>query len=166
MGYPQVYPRLKVLNFKSDLTAFCSNHQIKASPTHLEASLVAQRVKKSTCNMKDPGSNPRSERSLEEGNGNPLQHACLENPMDRGAWWATVHGVTKSRIQLSDKHFDFSSHLIQWQGHIICVWTYEWKWQLITLNLQCWTSTGFLNLLLSIFLIFQVLSRIICYPNF
>ena len=37
-----------------------------------------------------------------EGNGNPLQYSCLENPMDRGAWWATVHGVAKSGIQLSD----------------------------------------------------------------
>ena len=37
-----------------------------------------------------------------EGNGNPLQSSCLENPMDRGAWWATVHGVTKSWTQLSD----------------------------------------------------------------
>jgi len=38
----------------------------------------------------------------EEGNGNPLQYSCLENSMDRGAWWATVHGVTKSQTQLSD----------------------------------------------------------------
>ena len=37
-----------------------------------------------------------------EGNGNPLQYSCLENPMDRGAWQATVHGVAKSQIQLSD----------------------------------------------------------------
>ena len=37
-----------------------------------------------------------------EGNGNPLQYSCLENPMDRGAWWATVHGVTKSQTQLSN----------------------------------------------------------------
>ena len=37
-----------------------------------------------------------------EGNGNPLQYSCLENPMDGGAWWATVHGVTKSRTQLSN----------------------------------------------------------------
>ena len=35
-------------------------------------------------------------------NGNPLQYSCLENPMDRGAWWATVHGVAKSQTQLSD----------------------------------------------------------------
>ena len=38
------------------------------------------------------------------GNGNPLQYSCLENPIDRGAWWATVHGVTKSQTRLSDFH--------------------------------------------------------------
>ena len=41
-------------------------------------------------------------RSPEEGNGNPLQNPCLENAMDEGAWWATVHGVTKSHTRLSD----------------------------------------------------------------
>ena len=50
----------------------------------------------------DVGSVPGSGRSLGEGNGNPLQYSCLENPMDRGAWWATVHTVTKSQTQLSD----------------------------------------------------------------
>ena len=44
------------------------------------------------------------EDSPGEGNGNPLQCSCLENSMDRGAWWATVHGVTKSQTQLSDTH--------------------------------------------------------------
>ena len=43
-----------------------------------------------------------SEDPLEEGNGNPLQHSCLENAMGRGAWWAIVHGVTKSWTQFSD----------------------------------------------------------------
>ena len=42
------------------------------------------------------GSTPQLGRSTEKGNGNPLQYSCLENPMDRGAWQATVHGVTKS----------------------------------------------------------------------
>ena len=49
-----------------------------------------------------------------EGNGNPLQYSCLENPMDRGAWWATVHGVAESRIGLRDFTFtslSFSLHL-------------------------------------------------------
>ena len=45
---------------------------------------------------RDTGSIPGSERSLGVGTGNPLQCSYLENPMDRGAWWATVHGVTKS----------------------------------------------------------------------
>ena len=58
--------------------------------------------KASACNAEDPGSIPGSGRSPEEGNGNPLQYSCLENPMDRGACWATVHGVAKSQTRLSD----------------------------------------------------------------
>ena len=50
----------------------------------------------------DLGSIPGLGRSPGEGNGNPLQYYCLENPMDRGAWQATVHGVTKSRTRLRD----------------------------------------------------------------
>ena len=53
--------------------------------------------KESTCNEGDVGSVPGSEISPGEGNGNLLQYSCLENPMDRGVWRATVHGVTKSR---------------------------------------------------------------------
>ena len=45
---------------------------------------------------------PGSERSPGEGNGNPLQYSCLENPMEGGAWWAIVHGVAKGRTRLSD----------------------------------------------------------------
>ena len=52
--------------------------------------------KESTCNAGDSGSIPGLGRSAGEGNGNPFQYSCLENPMDRGAWWATVHGVTNS----------------------------------------------------------------------
>ena len=47
---------------------------------------------------------PRSGRSPGEGNGYPLQYSCLGNPMDRGAWWATVHGVSKSHTQLRNTH--------------------------------------------------------------
>ena len=61
--------------------------------------------KASACNVGDPGSISESERSPGEGNGNPLQYSCLENSMDGGAWWATVHGVTKSRTWLSDFTF-------------------------------------------------------------
>ena len=52
--------------------------------------------KKSACNVGDLGSIPGPGRCPEEGNGNPLQHSCLESSMDRGAWWTTVPGVAKS----------------------------------------------------------------------
>ena len=52
--------------------------------------------KESVCNTGDQGLIPGSGRSPGEGNGNPLQHSCLENPTDRGAWWATVYGVSES----------------------------------------------------------------------
>ena len=58
--------------------------------------------KASAYNVGDLGSIPGSGRFPGEGNGNPLQYSCLENPMDGGAWCATVHGVTKSRTRLSD----------------------------------------------------------------
>ena len=51
--------------------------------------------KESACSAGDPGSIPGSGRSPGEGNGNPLQYPCLENPMERGAWWAISHGVAK-----------------------------------------------------------------------
>ena len=53
--------------------------------------------KESACNARDPGLIPGLGRSPGEGNGYPLQYSCLENSMDRRAWQATVHGVTKSR---------------------------------------------------------------------
>ena len=54
-----------------------------------------------------------SETYFGEGNGTPLQYSCLENPMDGGAWWATVHGVTKSRTWLSDFTFTFHFHSLE-----------------------------------------------------
>ena len=57
---------------------------------------MAQVVKKSACNAGDPSLIPGSGRSPGGGYGNPLQYSCLENPMDRGAWQALVHGVTES----------------------------------------------------------------------
>ena len=58
--------------------------------------------KESACNAGDLGLIPGLGRSPGEGNGNPLQHSCLENPMDGGAWWATVHGFAKNRTQVID----------------------------------------------------------------
>ena len=64
--------------------------------------------KASACNAEDPGSIPGLGRSPGEGDGNPLQYSCLENPMDRGARQATVHGVAKSRTRLIDVTFFLS----------------------------------------------------------
>ena len=58
--------------------------------------------KESACSAGDLGSIPGLGRSPAEGNGNPLQYSCLENSMDRGAWWATVHGVAKSWTRLNN----------------------------------------------------------------
>ena len=56
--------------------------------------------KESACNAGDLGSIPGSRRSPREGNGKPLQYSCLENSMDRGAWWAAVHGISQSQAWL------------------------------------------------------------------
>ena len=66
------------------------------------ASLVAQTVKESACSAGVLGSIPGSGRSPGGGNGNLLQYSCLENPMDREAWQATVHGATQSQTQLRE----------------------------------------------------------------
>ena len=64
--------------------------------------------KASASNVGDLGSIPGLGRSPGEGNGTPLQYSCLENPMDRGAWWVTIHGVSKSWTRLSN----FIYHLL------------------------------------------------------
>ena len=71
--------------------------------------------KESACNARDrcKDSIPWSGRSPGEGHGNPLQYSCLENSMDRRAWQATVHGVTKSQTWLSNQHFT----LIKYGSH-------------------------------------------------
>ena len=63
---------------------------------------ISSDIEETACNVGDLGSIPGSGRSPGEGNGHPLQNSWLENSMDRGAWWATVHGVSKSWTQLSD----------------------------------------------------------------
>ena len=65
-----------------------------------QVALVLENTPANAEELRDAGSIPGSGRSPGEGNGNPLQYSCLENPMDRGAWWDTVHGVTQSRMLL------------------------------------------------------------------
>ena len=73
----------------------------------LEWKIGGSEVKASACNAGDLGSIPGLGRSPGEGNGTPLQYSCLENPVGRGAWWATVHRVAKSWTQLSSFTFTF-----------------------------------------------------------
>ena len=78
-------------------------------------------VKASACNVGGLGSIPGLGRYPGEGNGNPLQYSCLDNPMDRGALWATVHQlVAKSRTQLSDFTFTFIFTLHMWRNYPEC----------------------------------------------
>ena len=70
--------------------------------TALEGLPYSSDGKEWTCNAGELGSIPGSGRSLGEGNGNPLQYSCVENSMDRGAWQATVYGVTKSHPGVSN----------------------------------------------------------------
>ena len=65
-------------------------------PWASQVALVAENLPASAEDLRDEDSIPGLGRSLGEGHGNPLQYSCLENSKDRGAWWATVHGVTKS----------------------------------------------------------------------
>ena len=71
--------------------------------------------KESVCNAGDLGSLPGLGRSPGKGNDNPLQYPCLENPMDRGAWWAIVHGVAQSQTRLKRLSSNSSEDLDTWK---------------------------------------------------
>ena len=71
--------------------------------------------------MRNAGSIPGSERSPGGGHGNPLQYSCLENPVDRRAWWATVHEVAKSQTRL--KWLSMHVHFIQYKNLRILIWS-------------------------------------------
>ena len=77
-------------------------------------------------------------KTIGEGNGNPLQYSCLENPMDGGAWWAAVHGVTESRTQLSNFTFTFHFHALEEEmaGHSsVLAWRILGRWSLVGCHL-------------------------------
>ena len=75
----------------------CQGLKVKQDISRKTAGLPCGSVsKESACNAGDPGSISGLGRSPGEGNGNPVQYSCLENSIDRGAWWATVHGITKT----------------------------------------------------------------------
>ena len=78
--------------------------------------------------VRDGGSIPGSGRAPGRGHGSALQYSCLENPMDRRAWWATVHGVTKSWTLLSDFTFHFVKDKVS-----IGAWIYLWAFYFVPL---------------------------------
>ena len=94
-------------------------------------------VKNSPANVGDTGLIPESGRSLGEGNDNSLQYSCLENSMDRGAWRATVQGVTKSQVQLSSSSTCLYTHTRH-------TWYLQTTW---ALNLEYFDITDFFALL-------------------
>ena len=102
--------------------------------------------KESTCNAGDPGSIPGSGRSPGEGNDYPLHYFSLENSMDRGAWQTTIHGVSKSRTGLSDKHLHSSWFItVKWIRRRISKKMGTWGqvyWQ------QVWASRNSIPVLL------------------
>ena len=90
--------------------------------------LVAQLVKNPPAMQEDPVSIPGSGRALGEGNGNPLQYSCLENPKNRGAWRATVHGTAQSRTRLCNFLSQSSMQLIKNKASL-CTDAQQWKEQ-------------------------------------
>ena len=114
-------PLLSLLSFKVSLLSLSllldSTWQVVLTLLFLSFQQVASGSsdgKDSTCNAGDMGLFPGLGRSPGEGNGKPLQYSCLENSVDRGAWWAIVHGVTESDMteQLTHTHTHFCSHEI------------------------------------------------------
>ena len=92
---------------------------ISKNSTVCGTSLAVKWLRLCASNARDAGSIPGSRSSPGGGNGNPLQYSCLENPMDRGTWWAAIHGVTKSWTWLSDwthtqKHTHTYKHMYNW----------------------------------------------------
>ena len=92
----------KATAFRNCFLGLCCQGQYSRSIEHLMGFPVGSDGKESTCNMGDLGSIPGLGRPSGERHSNPLQYSCLENPMDRGAWKAVVHGVKKIQTQLSD----------------------------------------------------------------
>ena len=130
-------PRLSVSQTNTTLS-FCMCLQIKHFEQQWNFELILthyvsfmgfpgdSECKESTCNAGDLDLMPGLGRSPGEGNSYPLQYSCLGNAVDRGAWQATAHGVTKSRTRLSDFHFHVSFIDLLWQLFYFSFFFFFW----------------------------------------
>ena len=84
---------------------------------------MVKKVPTNARDARDVGLIPRSGRFCGGGHGNPLQYSCWKNPMDRGAWWATVHGVVKNQIGLSTQEQEYG----QSPTRLLCPWDFPGK---------------------------------------
>ena len=100
-------------------------------------------VDKESPSSESLGNSPFIDEHLGEGNGTPLQYSCLENPVDGGAWYAAVHGVTKSQTRLSDFTFTFHFHSLEKEMEThssVLAWRIQGRGSLVGCRL--WGHTG------------------------
>ena len=104
---PQAKPKNTGMGSLSPLQQFFPTQELNRGLLHCRRILyqLSYEGSQTACTAGDPCSIPGSGRSPGEGNGNPLQYSCLENPMDGGAWWATVYGIAKNWIWPINWHF-------------------------------------------------------------
>ena len=134
------------------------------------ASQVALVVKNPPANagdLRDVGLIPRSGRSPGEGHGNSVQYSCLENPMDRGAWWATVYGVAKSQTRLKW----LSTHKHTHTFHCLCqlrkeIEEMQKREQCVTLRESCWRGNKDHKLITAVLLVLQAFLVFTMYRTF
>ena len=96
------------------------SQEINHTPMGIWDFLCVSDDKASACNAGDLGSIPGLGRSSGEGNGNPLQYSCQDNPIDRGTWQTAIHGVAKSQLWLSDWAYTHITYVYVWLIHFAC----------------------------------------------
>ena len=147
---------LDLLTVQGTLKSLLQHHSSKASILWWSVFFLefphSSVSKESACNAGGPGSIPEWERSAEEGNGNPLQYSCQENLMDRGAWWATVHGITRVRYGSATKPPPIFfmvqlSHPYTTTGKTIAltIWTFVYKVMSLLFNMLSRLVIAFLS---------------------
>ena len=122
---------------------FMYSINIFQAPTMCQGFPGSSVSKEFVCSAEDLGLTPGSGRSPEEGNGNPPQYSCLENPVDRGAWQATVHGVARIRHNLVTNHYPMwqAPHQVlggcsKQEAVPLCCSVWRWCWCCISIDVK------------------------------